>query len=117
MELTEQTLRFILPEGLLDIFEVVEIRSDVNGQFDVFLDERYFPPNGEPNSYVSKGFTPATTIQDFPIRGKALFLHIRRRKWYHPITDTYVSNPLNINHSGTRITKEFAAFLKDRNRM
>ncbi len=30
---------------------------------------------------LSKGFLPEITIQDFPIRDKRLFLHIKRRHW------------------------------------
>ena len=27
------------------------------------------------------GFTDYKTIQDFPIRGRGVYLHVRRRKW------------------------------------
>ena len=27
------------------------------------------------------GFTDYKTIQDFPIRGRSVYLHVRRRKW------------------------------------
>ncbi len=29
----------------------------------------------------SKGFFPEAIVQDFPIRGKNVFLHITRRRW------------------------------------
>ena len=29
----------------------------------------------------SYGFTNERVIQDFPLRGKAVYLHVRRRKW------------------------------------
>jgi transposase len=31
--------------------------------------------------FESKGFYERTLIQDFPIRGKAVYLGIRRRRW------------------------------------
>lgn len=30
---------------------------------------------------VRYGFTGYKTIQDFPIRGRSVYLHVRRRKW------------------------------------
>ena len=29
----------------------------------------------------SKGFLPEIEVQDFPIRGKAVYLRIKRRRW------------------------------------
>ncbi|WP_449404050.1 hypothetical protein [Flavobacterium gawalongense] len=29
----------------------------------------------------SKGFTPEITVEDFPLRGKSVLLHIKRQRW------------------------------------
>ena len=39
------------------------------------------PNNYDLNEFESKGFYERTLIQDFPIRGKAVYLGIRRRRW------------------------------------
>jgi len=38
------------------------------------------------SDFESKGFLPASRVQDFPISGKALYLVFRRRRWRHKIT-------------------------------
>ncbi len=39
----------------------------------------------------SKGFFPEDTLQDFPIRGNNMFLHITRRRWLHQDTSKVVT--------------------------
>lgn len=36
---------------------------------------------------LSKGFLLGITIQDFPIRDKRVFLHIKRRRWLNTRTE------------------------------
>ncbi|MEG1699934.1 MAG: transposase family protein, partial [Alistipes sp.] len=71
-------LHLLLPKELFNYFELID--SQV-GEHDIhlFLDEKSIPPQG--GHYHSAGFTEQRIINDFPIRGKAVFLHIRRRKW------------------------------------
>jgi len=60
------------------------------------------------------GFTEERVIQDFPIRGHAVYLHVQRRKWTDRSTGeifSYVYDDLT--EEGTRLTPEFVAFLKD----
>ena len=51
-------------------------------------------------------------MQDFPVRGKAGYLRIKRRRWEDPETGQTYSRDWNLVASGTRITAEFGAFLK-----
>ncbi|MCL7765554.1 DDE transposase, partial [Polaribacter sp. Z014] len=60
----------------------------------------------------SKGFFPEATIQDFPIRGKNVFLHVIRRRWIDDNSKKLVIRDWQLVAKGTRITSEFAAFLK-----
>jgi hypothetical protein len=61
---------------------------------------------------TSKGFFDEITVQDFPIRGKASYLHIKRRKWINETTGDIVFRDWNMVAKGTRMTHEFASFLK-----
>jgi hypothetical protein len=46
------------------------------------LDELHLKPEGFENAkLLSKGFHPTAIIQDFPIRDRAMYLHVRRRRW------------------------------------
>ena len=53
------------------------------------------------------------TVQDFPIRGKNVYLYITRRRWFDPETNKVITRDWNLVAKGTRITSEFATFLKE----
>ena len=102
-------LQLLLPAELFDYFELIE--SQV-GDHDIqlFLDEKSIPPQG--GHYNSAGFTEQRVINDFPIRGKSVFLHIIRRKWLNVSSGEVVTSQYNLTKLGTQITEEFADFLK-----
>ena len=82
--------------------------------FFIYLDEKNILPDGfEKNQYESKGFFERTLIQDFPIRGKAVYLGIRRRRWR---SKTDKSNEIKSDYTfiteGSKLTIELADFLK-----
>jgi transposase len=56
------------------------------------------------------------TVQDFPIRGHQVYLHITRRRWLNEDTGKIVFRDWNLVADGTRVTQEFASFLKEINR-
>ncbi|MBS1590239.1 MAG: transposase family protein, partial [Bacteroidetes bacterium] len=76
----------ILPSGLIDHFKIVEVRelcrlSDKQMFYELHLEEENVLHSGFDSSrYESKGFTEIT-VQDFPLRGKDVFLVIKRRRW------------------------------------
>ena len=102
----------LLPPDVLDHFEVVSIEETKSlKQVDIYLDELYQPPSSE-YTYLSKGFTEERIMQDFPVRGKAVYLHVRRRKWLEKETGKIVTSIIELTHDGTQLTHEFAVFLK-----
>ena len=109
-EKIKDPLKLLLPEVIYDYFELVETVVSDN-DVHLFLDERSIPPKTE--GYESKGFTEQSIIQDFPLRGRPVYLHIRRRKWLEKHTGKVITNSYDVTHLGTQITAEFAAFLKD----
>jgi len=109
----DQLLRALLPAELFDYFEITFVQTGEKA-LDVYLDELNRPPvayKGE--RLASKGFHPAVVVQDFPIRERAVYLHVRRRKWQVESTGAIVSNTWEATARGTRYTKGFASFLKD----
>ena len=108
-----QTLiSLLLPEGILDYFDIVNTVSDKDG-LSIYLDEKSTAPDGyKPEDLESKGFFSEIRVQDFPIRGKKAFLCIRRRRWEVKSSKEIVSRDWKLVQTGTRMTKEFAAFLK-----
>lgn len=112
---TLDLIALILPAFVIDHFDAVSHRSD-DANIHIFLDEKDIKPNNQ-EKIISKGFTNATIIQDFPIRGKAVFLHIRRRKWLEVSTNKIITKQYDLTHIGTSLTKDFVAFLKDTHRV
>jgi hypothetical protein len=112
----DEVLSLLLPEGMLDYFTV--IRTEKNSDYyTIYLEENNTPPAEYSKSkLVSKGYYEAVTIQDFPLRGKACYLNVRRRRWTNEDTGDIVSRDWGIVAKGTRMTQEFASFLKAINR-
>ena len=52
-------------------------------------------------------------MQDFPIRGKNVFLHIIRRRWVEQNFKKVIIRDWQLVAKGTRNPREFAAFLKE----
>ena len=111
----DQLLRAILPEVLIDNFDIDRFeKSDT--RFDIWLDEKkrlsdedYRNPN-----IVARGYTDYVTIQDYPMRGRPVYLHMRKNKWWNKKTNEIFSYNLELpNEEGTRLSAEFVAFLKD----
>ena len=113
---SEDLLRVFLPEWLFDYFEVIKLEQEQES-IHVHLDEKkIIPKEIQANRIISHGFTDSVTVQDFPIKGKAVYLHLRRRKWLDLDSNSITSRKFDIAYEGTRLTKEFVAFLKETNR-
>lgn len=104
-----------LPQGLLDYFDLTQVQKDEKG-FYIHLEERNSLPKEfqeqKDQVYHSKGFYPQVSIQDFPIRGRKVLLLVKRRRWENQNTKDIVSRDWNLVQKGTKMTAEFAAFLK-----
>ena len=113
---TETLLRAFLPAWLFDYFEVVKLEQKSEG-LHIYLDEKKVIPEAFANRQLrSHGFDDSITVQDFPIKGKEVYLHLRRRRWLDVNTNEIISRKFDITHQGTRLTKEFVSFLKATNR-
>ena len=106
-------LQLLLPEeGLLDYFELVSYEFK-DKQYFLHLEEKNIHPEQyQGEKLTSKGFYDVITIQDFPLRGKPCYLKVKRRKWLNETTGQNVSRDWNMVANGTRMTEEFALFLK-----
>lgn len=114
----EDLLQLFLPEGLLDYFDVEAVREskakDHTPMIKIHLVEKNSIPEGhDPNQFESKGFYEEKTIQDFPVRGKYVYLVIKRRRWRHKTDrNRSISNDYSFLIKGTKMTREFSDFLK-----
>lgn len=113
MEAKDILERF-LPKIIVDWFDIVDIKDDGQAErMDIYLDEKKnIPDEIKHKQVVSDGFTQECVVQDFPIRGRGVYLHVRRRKWKDKHTGTIYSRKFDIQHTGTELTHDFVAFLK-----
>lgn len=119
----KEVLKYILPKELLISFQITEEveRVDVqtgNKSIVIAMEEINQVPHGyDQDEYESKGFHPITLIQDFPIRGKAVYLAIKRRRWRNKQDKSeIISNDYSFIAEGAKITKELSDFLKETGR-
>ena len=106
-------VKALLPQDIFEFFEIVKVDIDEKA-IDVYIDELNTPPvEYVYEKLLSKGFFDPVPIQDFPIRERAVFLHVRRRKWLIESSGKIISKQWDLAAKGSRYTKGFATFLKE----
>lgn len=112
---SDQLLRAILPDVLIDNFDVVNYEKSET-RFDIWLDEKkvLMREDKKYSNVISHVFGDYRVIQDFPLRGRATFLHVRKRKWLDKDTGEIFSYDWELSEfDETRLNAEFVSFLKE----
>lgn len=52
-------------------------------------------------------------IQDFPLRGRAVYLRIKKRRWRHKTTEEIIKRNFSFIADGSKFTQELSDFLKE----
>lgn len=118
MSIDKEALMLFFPQELTEHFDLVLAHElgHVDAKEDfievVFEEKNLLPPGYFISDYESKGFY-SKQIQDFPIRGKAVFLNVRRRIWRHKVTKETITKDFTFMAEGAKFTAEMAAFLKE----
>ena len=101
-----------MPQFIVDHFDLIKSTKETK-VLHLFFEERNIPPQEESNKVlISNGFHKEITIQDFPMRRNTVFLHVKRRRWLDKNTKEVIQRDWSLVAQGTRMTTEFAAFLK-----
>ena len=113
----------ILPKDLLTHFKSLEVLELCDTKtkehiLELHLEEKNeLPPGYISSEYESKGFYPSKRVQDFPVRGKALYLCIKRRVWRKKNNPkSTIKSDYSFISEGSKLTKEISDFLKDTGR-
>lgn len=78
---TEELLKLLLPEYLVEHFMIIKAYEQPLEHLHIEFEENNLTPSEySDRQLVSKGFLPSITIEDFPLRGKPVKLHIKRRR-------------------------------------
>ena len=113
MTIYREFTEVLLPEGVLDYFELFDFNKE-NNNLSIYLEEKNtIPIEYKDRSYRLNGYMPEITITDFPIREYKVKLKIKRRRWLLIDSNTKISRDWTLLSPGTRITHEFADFLKE----
>lgn len=105
-------LNVFLPKGILEYFTITKV-DQFEESINIHLEEKNIVPLEYANDKLtSKGFYDEIKVQDFPIRGKEVYLYIKRRRWINETRGTIVMRNWEMVAKGTRMTQEFASFLK-----
>lgn len=110
-----ELLRAILPEVIMDNFDVVRFEKSDN-TFNIWLDEKKVQLREDKycHDVICHGFGDYRRIQDYPIRGRATFLNVRKRKWLDKSTGEIFSYDWDLSeYDQTRLNAEFVSFLKE----
>lgn len=114
----KEFLSLFLPEALLAHFdiELTQELGEVTHKrmiYHIHLTEKNKLPQGYTKAqFESKGFYKPKTIQDFPIRGKAVYFVIKRRRWRDKTTRQELKSDYSFISEGSKLTSELSGFLK-----
>lgn len=112
-----ELMKLLLPEYLVDYFEVIKFEKQTD-ELHLYFEEKNLLLNELGDAkHSSKGFFDEIIVQDFPIRGQHAFLHIKRRRWLNHQNGKVETRDWNLIAKGTRMTSEFASFLKEISRI
>ena len=113
MKLPLDLLKLILPELLITHLDLVS-HTHQKDELHLYFEEcNVIPKEIKTQTVIAHGFHKEITIQDFPLRGNTVYLHIKRRRWLNKTTKQIIQRDWNLVAQGTRMTGEFAAFLKE----
>ena len=115
MEISKELLELLLPTFIINHFTFIQGSSD-ESHLHLHFEEKNDTSIFTGKKVESKGFHKEVMIEDFPIRGKLVYLHIKRRRWRDIDTKETLQRDWNSIAKGTRMTEEFANFLKEINR-
>ena len=112
-------LHQLFPSELMDYFVITDFQTlcniEARQEYLVieFEEKNNLPIGYSSIEYESKGFMESKLIQDFPLRGKPVFLRIKKRRWRHKHTEAVIKRDFSFIADGSKFTRELSDFLKD----
>jgi hypothetical protein len=115
----KRLLERLFPEELSDYFEIIDyqILCSLSAKEEYWLidfeEKNELPEGYSGEEYESKGFMQSSLIQDFPLRGRPVFLRIKKRRWRHKETGAVIRRDFSFIADGSKFTQELSDFLKE----
>ena len=114
-----QLLGELFPQELTDYFRLTyyEILCSLEAKEEYwvieFEEKNELPEGYLVSDYESKGFMESKLIQDFPLRGRAVYLKLKKRRWRHKTTGSVIKRDFSFITDGSKFTQELSDFLKE----
>ena len=115
----KRLLEKIFPTELVKYFaitnyqELCSIQDKIEFIIVDFVERNELPNGFSFDEYETKDFMSSKLIQDFPIRGKGVYLRVIKRRWRHKQTGAIVKRDYSFMAEGSKFTAELSDFLKD----
>lgn len=116
-------IKYFLPSQLVEHFDVERVEErPIPGsrllELHIHLAEKNILPDGrDPQDWESKGFTEPKKVQDFPLRGKMVYLFLKCRRWRSKgDPGLTIRSDFSFLADGAKMTADLSAFLKDTRR-
>ena len=114
---TNSLLSLLLPKEIALHFDLITAKEEESKIVFCLEEKNIVPAPLKSEEYESKGFFKEQRVQDFPIRGKDVYLKIKRRRWRHKISKEEVKREWNSVTKGAKLTADLADFLKEYHRV
>ena len=115
MQISKELLELLLPSFIVNQFNFLRSTSD-DDELHLYFEEINDTSSFINESVESKGYHKEIVIEDFPLRGKLVYFHVKRRRWRDTETKEELHKDWGYIAKGTRMTEDFATFLKEINR-
>ncbi len=113
LSLAQSLLSFLAPSEVIDHFVLISISETPDYFVLEFEEHEHLMPSDVANGSVKlNGFMNKVELHTFPQKGKACYLHIKRRRWTDTNTNESYSNNYSFHKEGMKATDELGAFLK-----
>jgi hypothetical protein len=105
-------IRQLVPSNILESFSIESIDDSKPDLLIICLVEKecLFPVEGD---LVLNGFMNVVELTHFPLNGRQSLLQLKRRRWKFRGETQSLFNSYEYTVEGTKVTKEFGAFLKE----
>ena len=113
-----ELLPSLFPEELTQYFDITGFTrlcliSNKSEYYVIDFVEKNELPNGfSQEEYETKDFMKPALVQDFPIRGRGVFLRIKKRRWRHKKNKETITRDFSFTADGSKFTSELSDFLK-----
>ena len=115
MQVLESLFSLLFSEELASNFIVKSVQEYPEHIEIVLEEDSHLIPSSlsSVSDVVLDGFCNPKELQSFPMKGKAVYLKVYRRRWKEKGSSKHHSNNYNLNPKGVKATKSFSSFLKE----